>query len=239
MGRKFTMNDSPSCPPSSTPGSQSVPIPPSHPARIGVSLVPFQRILAVLLRYSSSWASLRVLVATILLLGAAFKAHALLDGGDRSYASLPVPRWLLYEQLVLESVLAIWLLSGRFARQARIASLACFALFICISLRSALSGEQVCGCFGYLAVSPWLTSLMDFAVLLALLLVRPPSRSPSAGRQPSWPFARTLAKSLSTLLVLVTASFLFFNGALAHYARERYDDGMRVGTPSGISALTT
>ena len=71
-------------------------------------------------------------------------------------------------QVVLESALAIWLLSGLLPLWSRRAAIAAFSLFILVTSYKALTGEASCGCFGQLQVNPWLTLALDLTILVAL-----------------------------------------------------------------------
>ena len=58
-----------------------------------------------------------------------------------------------------------------------------FAVFATVSVFKGISGEASCGCFGEVAINPWVTAVFDVAVVAALVWARPrmplvdPSRS--------------------------------------------------------------
>ena len=114
----------------------------------------------------------RVVLALILLVAAALKAHQLAtepvaNNGIFSY------RWSLMAMVEFEIVLGLWLLSGLHKRLVWFVSTSCFSLFTCITLYKALSGEASCGCFGTVEVSPWYTLTLDVAAVVALSIFRP------------------------------------------------------------------
>jgi hypothetical protein len=67
----------------------------------------------------------------------------------------------------------MWLLSGRWQHAAWMASVIFFSALAAVSLNLAIRGQTDCGCLGRLAVHPWVTLMIDLAILAALLLFRP------------------------------------------------------------------
>ena len=123
---------------------------------------------------------LRMILAAILLFAAAMKTYALSSAGGQahSYFLFGMPNWVVETTVVAEWVLGTWLFIGKFAYAAWICSIAFFALVLCYALMAGLSGATVCGCFGFLSTSPWLTSLMDSSIVLALIVFRPTNSTP-------------------------------------------------------------
>lgn len=109
----------------------------------GISSVTFQRILGVLL-----------------ILAAGLKA---IDGFGL----------VVIVTAVAEVLLGLWLLACVRPVAARCAAGSCFMAFLAVSLAKALAGESSCGCFGRLAVDPWLTAGFDAAVVACLGMTLP------------------------------------------------------------------
>jgi len=110
---------------------------------------------------------------------------------------------LLVVLIQFEIALCIWLLSGLYARGAWRVSLSCFALFACVSLYKGLMGEADCGCFGPIKVNPWLTAVMDLAVVLGLLVTWPARVGPVMPHR--WP--QVLATASSVILLSAAGAY--------------------------------
>ena len=91
--------------------------------------------------------------------------------------------WASASVVACELLLGVWLLVGVFPQAARAVALAAFAGFLGVSVVRAALGEASCGCFGTVAVSPWLTGAFDLGALVALWRWRPPSQ-PLTGARP-------------------------------------------------------
>lgn len=70
----------------------------------------------------------------------------------------------------LEFVLGIICLAGVQTRIVGSIVLALFCAFLAYSLSLAVSGAHGCGCFGDVEISPWVTSVLDAAIAVALAL---------------------------------------------------------------------
>jgi len=100
---------------------------------------------------------------------AALKGHQLLDG------TLPEPSlfaWQPFHLMTIEADLALglWLVSG-FRHQ--IAAWFAFAYFLLLAGASGyllIEGSQTCGCFGPVAVKPWVTLVFNLTAVCALAL---------------------------------------------------------------------
>ena len=146
---------------------------------------------------------LRLTLGLFLVGAAGLKVHALFAGSPLQESPLSSPRWQL-TAIVTELLLGTWLLSGQWLRAAWIASLAFFSVLASASLYLALLGQTDCGCFGRLAVNPWVTFLLDLAILAALLLFRPRGISPSFQMSYGLRAAKVgMAAALLTLFVAV------------------------------------
>lgn len=113
---------------------------------------------------------LRAALASVLVVAAALKAYGLATDG----ASIGLQRWLLLAVVEAELVLAALLATGLAARRVHYTALAAFGVFAAVSGYKALRGESSCGCFGPLALNPWVTFALDVSAVGALLCVPPP-----------------------------------------------------------------
>jgi hypothetical protein len=124
--------------------------------------------------------------------------------------------WESYEfllvQLPLELSLGIWLISGLFRRVAWLVSTLAFLGFIGVTLYKGLLGDESCGCFGQIHVSPWMTlGLIDIPMFLLLLINRP-------GKEyrflpPPWPntvHAIVFAVPIFAVLIFVAPAMVAF-----------------------------
>lgn len=100
-----------------------------------------------------------------------------------------------------EWVLGLWLLSGLWRWGVRWAALAAFHTFLAVSVTRALAGEETCGCFGRVPISPIWMAALDLAAILALWLWRPP-KGRGVGRRVPW----LRAMPVLVLLLLVGVS---------------------------------
>jgi hypothetical protein len=107
---------------------------------------------------------LRIVLGLVLLTAAVLKGWQLATEPTLEKGLL-TSRWFLIVAVEVEWLLALWLLSGLYKRQAWWATLGCFALFAGIALYKALSGETSCGCFGKIHANPWYTAVLDAAVV--------------------------------------------------------------------------
>ena len=117
---------------------------------------------------------LRIVLSTLLISAAALKLNSILAHSERLQSSFYVPMWLVYQSVIIELILGIWLLTGLFMRQAWIATGFCFICFSAISAVGIFLGQEVCGCLGVFSVSPWLMLLLDLSVLAGMWFIRPP-----------------------------------------------------------------
>ena len=113
---------------------------------------------------------------------------------------------------VFETVLALWLFSGKKPLTALGVTTAGFAVFSGVTLYKLSQGATNCGCFGNWVVHPKYTYWIDITALLlgtvALLRIR------TAGRWRSW-----MAIAATGLILLAVATGLY-NGALSRAAEK-------------------
>lgn len=110
---------------------------------------------------------LSIVVGVWLIVAAALKAYQL-STEPTPEATLLTSRWFLITLVELELAFGLWLLAGFRPRETRWGAIVCLAAFAAVSLYRAISGADSCGCFGKIAVSPWLTFTLDAAFLAAL-----------------------------------------------------------------------
>lgn len=103
----------------------------------------------------------------VLLAASILKAHELATG-TVAEDGLLTSRWFRITLVELELALGLWLFSGSYPKQARLAALVVFAGFCLVSLYQALTGAASCGCFGKLHINPWNTLLFDLLAVSVL-----------------------------------------------------------------------
>lgn len=130
------------------------------------------RFLRTCRRVPVAQSTLRCSVSALLLASAAMKVDALLTRPIGASA-LAVPAWMLDAAIALEVFIGVWLALKPFSGKNWAASTVTFFVFSQVSLYSALQGGEVCGCFGALAISPWLTFFVDLSILAALVSCAP------------------------------------------------------------------
>ena len=178
----------------------------------------------------------RVVIAAILLLAATLKLISIEPSASlpSRIASAAIPS--------AELCLAVWLLSGvNLALSWTICGI-CFAVFVQVSLFRAISGQQDCGCFGEMKVNPWVTFLLDVAVLAAVLTFYPRRDAKSNSRGNEVGSVRTWTWYLAPLGAAVIALFIFWkveplNATRRHLDRRSFDSANR-HKPSDRFAMT-
>jgi hypothetical protein len=108
-----------------------------------------------------------IVLGSLLLAAAAFKTY-------EAY-SAPMSTWSVAKTLALicfELCFGTWLAVGARTKWTWRASVACFAMFACVSAYKVLTGASYCGCFGTLEVNPSITLGIDVAALTLLILCR-------------------------------------------------------------------
>jgi hypothetical protein len=122
-----------------------------------------------------------ILTGSVLLFASLMKGLALTDttvNPDR----VPGDWWLLLASSAFELFLGIWLIAGVFPATVRRVALVCFLGFAGVALYKAIQGEVSCGCFGGIAVAPWLVFVLDVAIVFALVWFPSAERKPSPDR---------------------------------------------------------
>ncbi|MDP9174662.1 MAG: hypothetical protein M3O30_12465 [Planctomycetota bacterium] len=100
-------------------------------------------------------------------------------GGDHS--NWLTSRFALLAEAGLEAVLGAWLIAGAWRAVVRWVGVAFFIGVGCVAVAEALGHQASCGCFGSVAIPPWLTATLDVAAVILLWLC-----PPEIGRTFSW-----------------------------------------------------
>lgn len=129
----------------------------------------------------------------------------------------------------IEGCLGLWMISGVFERAAWKACVTSLAVFAAFSLAKALNGEESCGCFGRVQVSPVATLILDLGLLVAVARCQPTSQV-REGESSETP-ARGLSHfSLQRVLPAILALVIAIPSALV------LSPGTRVVDVTGIAA---
>jgi hypothetical protein len=118
---------------------------------------------------------MRAVLALVLLAAAALKTHQLATQPTLGEGLLSSRAFLTVE-VEFEILLGLWLLSGLYRRLAWAVTAGCFAVFAGVAFYKGVRGEASCGCFGVVAISPWVTLIFDVLCLGGLLALRPDLR---------------------------------------------------------------
>jgi hypothetical protein len=152
----------------------------------------------------------RWVLGLLLLTAAGLKLQGQATGALAQNALLLSPR-LQFATVLTETLLGLWLISGRSPHLSRWAALSFFGLLSLVSLYLGIQGQSSCGCFGRIEVSPWATFAVDAAAVLALTIFRPRRGSDTGLGPVRWQGAAwTLAGTV--LLLLLAAAWLVLQG---------------------------
>lgn len=122
--------------------------------------------------FPASFPQLRILLGSVLLVAAGLKAHALWTDPIPPLSLFSSPRWQL-ALLEVEALVGLWLVIGWSPLGAWLVGFVAFGLLGLVSLYLALLGESSCGCFGKVAVSPWVTFVGNVVAAATLWRWRP------------------------------------------------------------------
>ena len=106
-----------------------------------------------------------------------------------------------------EIFLGLWLISGALPTAARKVAIGCFSVFACYTFYEAIAGKSDCGCFGQVHVNPWLTFVLDVAIVLALLFLAKldgKDIDPSRWSKRRWPVVAAAAIGLAVGVATAT-----------------------------------
>jgi hypothetical protein len=114
--------------------------------------------------------------------------------------------------IAFEIILAVWLLSGKYAVGSWLVALITFFGFTVISFFQGWIGQASCGCLGSkVTVNPWLMFVIDLAVVAALLVSRPDLR-------PLWEHRTGIVRTGGIVFVW----YVLVLGTIAGFAHYRY-----------------
>lgn len=162
-----------------------------------------------------SFAQFRFVIAAIVLTAAVAKAWQLATTPPLGEVLLHA-RWFNILVVEFELLFGTWLIFGLLPKLTRLATIGCFSVFAAVSLYKALSREVSCGCFGAIAVNPWLTMCFDMIIVALLVIFRPTksetlkSRGCSAA-QPSGEQQKILVILLIWLLFSIPATYMMLS----------------------------
>ena len=148
---------------------------------------------------------------------------------------------------LLEFVLGLLLLSGRWVRFTSAVTLVIFIGFAVVSLSKVVSSKVSCGCFGGRTVSPWLTMAFDFGAVFGTLLCYPIKRAEPRDTTRStlfslmlvWPVVATvLALGLSITVTLLRSQPIILSNLRGPDAKpyEVLEPGRWVGNSFPIAS---
>lgn len=106
----------------------------------------------------------RFVFAGLLLTAAGLKAYQLATE-PTAETSLLTSRWFLLLVVEYELALGLWLIAGLGLMTTRWIAIVSFGAFAGVALVRGLSGADSCGCFGTVAVSPWLALAVDLTAV--------------------------------------------------------------------------
>lgn len=148
-------------------------------------------------------APVRIVVGLLLLTAAGLKAYQLFAESLSAFGLLQTG-WLRLLLPAFEAGLGTCLLTGVYAWASWWAATALFAGFTWVSVYKAALRESSCGCFGPLAVNPWVTAAVDLALVGALWMCRPRGRGEHGRhRRLVWPAVQSANGRLGLLCLLL------------------------------------
>jgi hypothetical protein len=167
-------------------------------------------------------------LGVLLLAAAALKLHGLAIDPAGHGGVFSAPEWQV-GIVEIEIFLGIWLLSGNRPIGSWLGAQLAFGCFAAASFYQGWVGQASCGCFGAVAVNPWLTFSLDVAMMTALALGRPdlqplresPRAILTAALLPVAGGFLGTAAILGLLAGIAHASFGSTQGALAYLRGER------------------
>jgi hypothetical protein len=175
-----------------------------------------------------SYAIISRCLGVLLLAAAALKLHGLAIDPAGHSGVFAAAEWQV-GIVEIEIFLGLWLLSGHRPIGSWLGVQLAFGCFTAASFYQGWIGQASCGCFGAVAVNPWLTFSLDVAVMIALALCRPdlqplrenPRSALTAALGPLAAGVLGTAAILGVLAGIAQASFGSTQGALAYLRGER------------------
>ncbi len=168
------------------------------------------------------------LLGLLLITAAALKLHGWAVDPVRPTGWFAIPA-VQFAIVLVEALLGVWFLTGWAKSAAWLVAFSLFTLFSVVSFRQGWIGEASCGCFGSLAVNPWLAFGVDAAALASFLFIRPSSTF-NINWQESSNYAKQIglgAACVACLLLLLSIAATFWFGspsiALAYLRGQRIE----------------
>lgn len=158
----------------------------------------------------------------MLLTAAALKGYAM-STGPLIDMGLWANRPFMTAAVSFEALLGLWLIGGVWSRQAGRIALVLFGLFAALSLLKGLKGAGSCGCFGRVAVNPWITFGVDLAALPAAWTI---TRYSQCSR-PRYLWKRLAAMALLSVVVGMPGLYRMLS-----YDEERPDQELVILDPA-------
>ncbi len=124
------------------------------------------------IRKAFSWPVIRFTLAAVILTAAGLKAHQLATTPSLGNGILEA-RWFNIFVVEFELLFGFWLVFGLLPKLTWLASFGLFSVFATVSAFKGIAGEASCGCFGAVAINPWLTAVFDLGVVGMLGWVSP------------------------------------------------------------------
>lgn len=109
-----------------------------------------------------------ILIAAVMILAAVLKYHRLVAQPSFGHSVLDSQAFV-YSLILVEVFVSCFLLSGMRPGLAWVVIAFLFSSFAVISLQKAIVGDEHCGCFGVIDISPFFVFAGDVAVLLSAL----------------------------------------------------------------------
>jgi hypothetical protein len=122
-----------------------------------------------------AYAVVRITFGLLLLAAAGSKAYQMATAPLLA-TGIPSARWFLIVIVEFELALGLALIAGLWADALRRIAIGTFSLFAIVGLYQGAIGSGSCGCFGDIAVSPWLVFAIDMSALTAFWRCRPDYR---------------------------------------------------------------
>jgi hypothetical protein len=149
----------------------------------------------------------RIVLGVLLLLAAGLKLYGMDVSPFAQYGRLMNPT-VQVAAIEWETVLGLWLLTGRKPLGAWLAALLTFLIFAGVSLYLGLIGQASCGCFGSVKASPWYAFAIDMAALVLLGIGRPNFRDLREFLRAQWRAAILRGGTLAVGVAVIAGGFL-------------------------------
>lgn len=172
-----------------------------------------------------------LILGCLLLATATLKGHQLFTAAPVRERYIWDARWFQIFLIEIETVLAVWLLSGIRPEAARRVAMLSFACFALVNAIMAWNGEASCGCFGRVHMRPVDVLVFDVVCVVVLALCR---ARPATARHDELPEAKPF-NPLAIVGLAVLACGILVRG----WVRPPDEMFSRVALEPGITDLGT